>query len=386
MAASRPRHQTGAVAAAPLLLLVACTAVRAQSPFATTVLDYQPAPGQFVNNPMFNDPAMALGAPIGGGTDVADNTKLVTLGGFGGTITLGFDHTVKDDSHNFLGLDAIVFGNAVYVSGDPNRRFAECAVIEISLDANGNGLPDDPWYLIPGTHITDPNAQFSIATWDDDTADPTYPPEFPDWIPPGRAGVWTSSGFRLPADPFELGQVLENPLGLGSSQEGIIGYADHTPVLILGDMDADNTVDDPLIPPAEFYTAPDNPIAVGISHGSGGGDAFDIAWAIDPATGQPAQLLGFDFIRITTGVDLIAGVLGEISTEIGAVADARPGPYTIGGIGQAFDPAAILGLMTLPGEPRIDFDRDGDVDASDVIELVRFLSETPVRFSTLPGR
>ena len=121
--------------------------------FADRVVDYSPAPGQFINNPQFNDPSRALGPPVGGGTDAADNTKLVSLGGFGGSITLAFDPPVLDDPRNPMGLDAIVFGNASWVGGDPRTRFAEAGVIEISRDANGNGLADDAWFVIPGSSI-----------------------------------------------------------------------------------------------------------------------------------------------------------------------------------------------------------------------------------------
>ena len=65
---------------------------------------------------------------------------------------------------------------------------------------------------------------------------------------------------------------------------------------------------------------PDDPFTVGITPGSGGGDAFDIAWAVDPVTDERVFLDGFDFIRITTGADGDAGQFGEVSTEIGGVA------------------------------------------------------------------
>lgn len=305
-------------------VLATTSTAPADNPFATTIIDFSPAPGQLVNVSFHNDPSRALGPPIGGGTNNPDNSKLVSLGGFGGTITLTFDHTVLDDSCNPLGLDAIVFGNAFWVGGDWNRHWAECGVIEISRDVNGNGLADDPWYLIPGLHITDSIAQWQTQTWDDDIEDLTYPPAQSSWIPPGCSGVWDTQGYRLPADVFDVA-ILENPNGPDATEEGILGYADFTPVLILGDLDADNVVDDPEMLPEDFYTVPDDPCEVGITPGSGGGDAFDIAWAIDPATGQPAGLDGFDFIRVTNGVNFVTELFGEISPEIGAVADVAPG-------------------------------------------------------------
>jgi len=318
------------------------------TPFAVRVVDYSPAPGQWVNDPDFDDPTVALGAPSGAGVISGAAPSIVTLGGFGGSITLAFDHTVEDDPLNPFGIDAIVFGNAFWVGGtvfdaDPNRHWAECATIEIALDVNRNGRPDPAeWFLIPGSHITNPSARYHTQTWDDDTADDTFPPLLEYWIPPDMTGEWTTSGFLLPADIFAL-PAVDNP----SAQfgiEGIFGYAEYSPTLILGDMDADDSVDDPFIAPEDFYTVPDDPFEVGMTPGCGGGDGFDIAWAVYPSTGRPSRLTGFDFIRITTAVDAVFGELFELSAEIDAVADVAPDPFG-------------------------DCDGDGDIDLADFVCL-----------------
>lgn len=69
---------------------------------------------------------------------------------------------------------------------------------------------------------------------------------------------------------------------------------------------------------------PDDPLKVGVSPGSGGGTAFALRWAVDPDTGQPANLDRFDFIRITTAVDYQSPIFGQIATALGGVADVRP--------------------------------------------------------------
>jgi len=308
-----------------IAISLTCVVARAESPFATHVLDYSPAPGQFVNDATFNHPQKAIGPPTGGGTRQPNNTGVVTLGGFGGSIILGFDHPIRDDPLNPMGLDAIVFGNASFVAGDPQRRWAECATIEISVDENHNGLADDRWYLIPGSHIPNPANQSATMTWDDNTDDATYPPSDPDWIPPDESGMWTTSAFELPSGTFAM-IPLPNPGG-STTVEGIWGYADHTPTLLLGDTNADNVVDDNELTPEEFYTRPDDPFTVGISPGSGGGDAFDIAWAVDEETGDFAHLSHFDFLRITTAVDSVSPIFGEISAEIDAVAEVARDPF-----------------------------------------------------------
>jgi hypothetical protein len=235
--------------------------------FADRVAGYAPAPGQFVADARFNDPARALGPPVGGGVLAADNTSVVSLGGVGGALTLAMPRTVLDDPRHPLGLDAIVFGNAVFVGGDPSRRFAEAGLIEISADANGNGLADDAFYPVAG-----------------------------------------SLGIVVPLPSTANGPVIDS--GPAAVRELLVGYADCAPVLAL-----------PAGERAErFYTVADDPARVGIDPGSGGGDAFDIAWALNPATGQPAGLAGFDFIRITSAVDAFSALFGEVSTEVDAVA------------------------------------------------------------------
>ena len=229
----------------------------ATSPFAASVIDYAPAAGQFANNPRYANPLKALGPPVGGPSpNQPDTSSLVSLGGFGGSITLAFDHEVRDNPD---ALDFIVFGNAQYDQAP--LRFIEPGLVEISPD----GLT---WYLIPG----------SVAGVD--TANHQLPYDVADALVDGNYTLW--------------------------------GYADLSPVLSLPDGA------DPLV----YFTAPDDPFSAGIDSGTPGGDAFDIAWALDPLTGAPAGLEYFRYIRITTAVDgTLGGSLGEFSTEIDAVAD-----------------------------------------------------------------
>ncbi len=311
-------------------------------PFASMVLEFAPAPGQFANHPNLNDPDRALGAPTGGGTSFPNNNSLVSLGGFGGSIVLGFAHTVIDNPLNPFGMDAIVFGNAYWVGDNPNRHWAECATIEIGADTNGNGIADDPWFLIPGSHISNPALQLTVQRWDDNVSDNQYPPVDQSWVPPGYAGVWETEGYALPENLFGA-SVVTNPI-TGNNAEGIYGYADYSPTLVLGDLDGDNAPDDATITPEQFYTTPDDPYVVGITARSGGGDAFDIAWAVDPLTGEPAGLTGFDFLRLTNAVQSVSPVFGEKSAEIDAVADVTPDPFG-------------------------DADDDGDIDLKDMAFL-----------------
>jgi len=355
---------------APALVSLMSASAPAQSEFATAVLDFAPAPGQFVNNASFNEPADALGAPSGGGTETPNNASVVSLGGFGGALTLGFNHTVLDDPRNRYGIDAIVFGNAAYVSDNELRRFAEAGVIEISLDANGNGLADDPWYVIAGPAITAaPIDQLEAQLWDDDPDTPT-PPSNLAWYPsqtfyPGRPASYETMTYRVPG-------ALEVPiveLPIGSTHEAWRALADFTPVSVLGDLDGDNLVDDPGAVPEVFYTRPDNPYLVGVTPGSAGGDGFDIAWAVDPLTGEPARLPGFDFLRVSTGGNALLGFLGELSTEIDGASDARPheAAFDLTGDGAC----GIEDIYAWHAGSGADLSGEGTVDATDSAMLER---------------
>ncbi len=320
-------------------------------PFASVVVNislngpvepyYLPAPGQWVNNPYFNKAYRALGPLEGGGLENQNNDDIVSLGGFGGKIVLAFEQDVQNNPANPFGMDAIVYSNAIWYNSDPNFHSGELATIEIMPELNDNNTPgDDPcerWFLIPGSHLSD-SSTYRSQYWD--KFDPTLVgyPNFTNW-----PTSYSTTAFELfpvyqnVGSEYEQRWVLVNPNRDDSNPnndhlEGYWGYAEYTPAMKLGDRNADDIAngygDCPNMPPELFYTVPDDPFTVGMTPGAGGGDAFDISWAVAPCTFAPANLSSFRYIRITTAVHEREfgdeGVLGEISAEIDAVADVRP--------------------------------------------------------------
>ncbi|MGD9690731.1 MAG: hypothetical protein AB7K52_14725 [Phycisphaerales bacterium] len=364
----------GVQSAASSLLALFPAAALAQSPFASRVVSFDPAPGQFVNIPEFNDPARALGPPIGGGAASPDTAKLVSLGGFGGAITLAFDHPILNQPpspENPLGLDLIIFSNAFLVAGDPARRWAEPGVIEVAPDLNRNGLADDPWFVIRGSHLPPrPIDARASQTWDADTLDPALPPANPAWIPPGHAAPWSTSTFEL-LDPIFQPVVLVT----SSASEIVWGYADCSPTCVLGDLDSDGAIDDPAAAPESFYVVPDDPFTLGITPGSAGGDAINLDWAVDPATGSPASLIHIDFIRISTALRSISPLFGERSTELSAVAEVRLAPphdprdFNADGAVNPDDLGDFINAYFL-ADSRADFNADGDLNPDDLGDFI----------------
>jgi hypothetical protein len=241
-------------------------------PWADTVLSFNGIDRQ----PGFTDPAEALGAPTGGGTLAPNNGKAYCIGkpgpAPGSNITLRFNTPVANDPDNPMGLDFVVHGNAFWVGGVPTRRWSESAMIEISEDVNGNGLADDPWYVIPGSR----NLSASVLP----------------------------AGISNPSPPL-AGNVF-NANADGKEQDW--GYSDMSPTI---QEYRDN------------YMRPDDPLMVGLTPYSGGGDAFDISWAVK-SDGTPANLSKFDFIRISAFVNGSVSGFGAVMPEVSAAVDIDP--------------------------------------------------------------
>lgn len=244
-----------------------------------TVLEYCPAPGQFVNTlPLYEaeDDATSMARKC---SDALNEGNLVCLGGFGGSITFRFEKEVV----NGKGLDFCVFGNAIDGNSEPG-------IVQVSVDLNGNGLADDPWYELAGSAETDSlgkcqygyqvtyeAAPMSDIPWRDNCGASGFVVRnnfhtqeyFPQWLSP----TLVYEGTRLPGNAKLNGSQWR----LGALR---FGYVDNLPGT--------------------------EPEACG----------FDLDWAVDPITRQPVTLRKADFVRVYTALNQSCGWLGETSTEI----------------------------------------------------------------------
>ena len=134
------------------------------SPYITRVYEYCPAPGQFVNEmpkyeegDTYADILQKAEESISGTNDV-----LVSLGGYGGFITFGFDHSVMNVPGE---KDFRIWGNAFYELTNPDSRggSAEPGIVMVSYDENCNGLPDDPWYELAGSEYYKPSTRHAYG-------------------------------------------------------------------------------------------------------------------------------------------------------------------------------------------------------------------------------
>ena len=115
------------------------------------VYEYTPAPGQFINETKTGgfdgsqttpEAAIAYAESRMSEVDRDGNPypNWVSLGGFGGYIVVGFDHSIDNSGDYDIGI----LGNSFSGSSEPG-------IVWVMQDENGNGLPDDTWYELAGS-------------------------------------------------------------------------------------------------------------------------------------------------------------------------------------------------------------------------------------------
>lgn len=116
------------------------------NPYITSIYDFNPAPGLFANDLYVagNVKADIVRKALGRINETSVGYAL-DLGGFGGSIVIGFDHTVV----NVAGQkDFRVYGGDLSDRMDPPAP----GLIYVAYDKNKNGKPDeDEWYEIIGS-------------------------------------------------------------------------------------------------------------------------------------------------------------------------------------------------------------------------------------------
>lgn len=270
------------------------------------VYEYTPAPGQFINelktggfDNTQTTPEAAIAYAVARMSEVDRNgnpyPNWVSLGGFGGYIVVGFDHSI-DNSGDY---DLAILGNSFSGSSEPG-------IVWVMQDENGNGLPDDTWYELAGSETgkAETIQNYSVTyyrptgpkmpvQWVDNlgnSGEIDYLAQFhrqdyyyPLWI---EEDSYTLSGTCLKARNYDAS-------GNGSywvNVEYDWGYADN-------------------FSPIDRLTSEENASA------DANANHFKIAHAIDMDC-QPIHLKYIDFVKVQVGVNAKSGWLGEVSTEV----------------------------------------------------------------------
>ena len=126
------------------------------NPYITRIFDFDPAPGMFAND-LYKDGNTkedVMRTALGRINETSVGYPL-DLGGFGGSIIVGFDHTVV----NIAGKkDFRVYGGDVSNPLVPKANPPAPGLIYVAYDKNKNGKPDDDeWFEIIGSQHTKEN-------------------------------------------------------------------------------------------------------------------------------------------------------------------------------------------------------------------------------------
>ena len=295
------------------------------TPYITKVLDFMPAVGQFINTlPEYEegDTQESMNAKV---LEAIGNNKkgMVSLGGFGGYVVVGFDHTIE----NKEGLcDFRVLGNAFYAAANPNPEApqggsCEPGIIMVAYDQNKNGLPDDnEWYEIAGSAYDDPSGEpwYSMAQKAGNDVNIYKNYEITYYRPAEEPT--TAEGkeqyIRWEDNQGNSGFKVKNNF---HNQPYLPQWFTGDKLTFRGTCLPQNAIDESgkgtyFVLYKFRYGYADN------EQNSKDGSAIDIDWAVN-SKGQKVHLPGVDFIKIYTGVNQENGWLGECSTEVMGVDD-----------------------------------------------------------------
>lgn len=272
------------------------------------VVEYVPAPGQFVNvHPQYND-GDTYQQMLDKCTEVlaADDASIISLGGFGGYVTFMFDHSIV----NMPGRpDVVIFGNAYSGNSEPG-------IVMVSKDVNGNGLPDDEWYELKGSADDDGTAKYGYTV--------TYQRPLTETRDAQQSSIsrfitieqyipWTdnqgASGY-MHKNSYHTQCYF--PLWVTDSQLSFTGT--------LLPANATNTA----ALPAENWVMSE--FAWGYADNKGkadiNGNSFDFDHAVD-ANRRHTDIDFVDFIRVYNAENQDCGWIGETSTEVNYAYDAH---------------------------------------------------------------
>ena len=277
----------------------------AYSPYISKVLEYNPAPGQFVNTmPQYEegDTYTTMLHKVEESIAGTNNT-LISLGAWGGYVTFAFDHSVINTPEQ---RDFLIEGNSFYASTTSKGGSSEPGIVMVSIDINQNGLPDDPFYQLAGSeyHNSATIHNYSM-TYHRTPAEHTPQPD-------KKNSLSDSTYIRWTDNQNQMGYLYKNTF---HTQEYFPQWITDTTLTFIGSRLPDNAYDPNgkgaywIQQPFEYGYADCQP------NDSIARCSFDIDWAVTD-DGYPIHLPCADFVRVYTGVFQQCGWTGEISTEI----------------------------------------------------------------------
>ena len=282
----------------------------AYSPYISNVLEYNPAPGQFINTmPQYEDgDTYATMLQKAEESIAGTNRTLISLGAWGGYVTFAFDHSVVNASEQ---ADFLIEGNSFYASATSKGGSSEPGIVTVSIDINQNGLPDDPFYQLAGSEYAAPSTlhQYSLTYY---RTPANHTPQ-----PDNKNSLTDSTYIRWTDNHKQSGYLHKNTF---HTQEYFPQWLADSTLTFVGSRLPNNAYD----PNGKGAYWVQQPFDYGYAdchpNDSIARCSFDIDWAVTDE-GKPIYLPSVDFVRVYTGVFQQCGWTGELSTEISHACD-----------------------------------------------------------------
>lgn len=273
----------------------------ANSPFISEVFEYVPAPGQFIHlipevtDDMSREQVLEAAARQLVGDE---RPGMVSLGAFGGYIVFGFDHPIANVEGEY---DFKIYGNAMKSLGSGADTSAEPGIVMVSVDTNGNGIPDDEWFELRGSAHDNALANFTIRY--------TRPSQ----TETSENIAWTSNDPDSPSGIITLNDFHTQSYWPGWIDGDVIEFSG---TRLPGNARNDNGTW--VLSPFDWGYADNRPDFVNVNGNMGPNPeapGFNIDNAVD-ADGNSVRLTAIDFVKVYTAVNQTCDFLGETSTEI----------------------------------------------------------------------
>ena len=395
------------------ILVAACVLLTAVSlwanhPWLTRVYEYRPAPGQFINTL----PVARVGEPVDsvlarcrasicGRIDTVSYTfhgelitridtvwaeGMISLGGYGGYVIVGFDHPVV----NMHTWDFEIQGNAFYSDMMVSGGSCEPGIVMVGVDMDSDGVPSegDKWYELAGSDYSHPKTQhdYAITYYRPDENKLRTPSQTDPSLIDTTYIRWTSndvnpdstSGY-MSRNSFHMQPYW--PLWLQDEETlTFTGTKLRCNAEDIGGNDGNAYFVQYCFPWGYVDNLPNHP---GHQPGvEGYNPGFKIDWAVDE-DGNHVNLTHIDFIKVYNAVNQYCGWIGETSTEVAAGIDFHPDavlpavlPGDVNGDGEVSvsDVNAVIDIILVDGSlSSADVNGDGEVTVSDINALINLI-------------
>ncbi len=391
-----------------LLLMMTALTMWGNHPWLTRVYEYRPAPGQFVNTL----PVARVGEPVDsvlsrcrysvcGRIDTITQTfhgqtitridtvwagSMVTLGGYGGYIVMGFDHPVV----NMHTWDFDILGNAFYSDQMVSGGSCEPGIVMVGVDADGDGVPSDGdrWYELAGSDYDHPKTQhdYAITYYRPDESKPRTPSMTDPFLVDTTYIRWTSNDVNPDSTSGYMSRNSFHyqpywPLWLqGEETMTFTGAKLRNNAVDIGGNDGNAYFVQYNFSWGYVDNLPNHPARQPGVEGFNPG--FKIDWAVDEQ-GRHVNLTHIDFIKVYNAVNQYCGWIGETSTEVAGGVDFHPDalmpdslPGDVNGDGEVTvsDVNAIIhAIVTGMVPPSADVNHDGEITVGDVNTVIGYI-------------